>query len=261
MSVLRVIIVVVVLVIVSVVPAREQGRPLPAEWVRQLERLDPQRPVAYFELGEEVADAATDESERALARRLFALAGLLDTHLARSAALAVADLEQRPYAKRRLHALAVLLGERSGLVVAWDQRQDGGGGAATPTALEALTDAFSFYRSGFGNKAITRLEQPGTMALLEEIDRHIVGGTKRFLEDCRLYRQGELRPGLSPGDITRMLRLEKALLDGDDRSISGDLLLGGGQPLIEVDPSRLEESFGFDAVLPYYRGGRWVGEI
>jgi hypothetical protein len=49
-------------------------------WRTRLESRRPEPPMAYFELAGElaVAAAASDEADRDLARRLFALAGALD---------------------------------------------------------------------------------------------------------------------------------------------------------------------------------------
>jgi len=55
-------------------PARSPGQPLTA----RLEALTPSDPRAYFELGEEVADAADNQASLDLARRLFVLALHLD---------------------------------------------------------------------------------------------------------------------------------------------------------------------------------------
>ncbi|UCD75685.1 MAG: hypothetical protein JSV91_01975 [Phycisphaerales bacterium] len=231
----------------------------------RLEALRPDRPMAYLELGEEIADAATTDAERDLARRLFALAGVLDSkRLGRSAALALADLAENPREKRRLLALASLLTPPGhGQML----NGDGPGGEAvigpgTPagsSAVVALVEAFSHYRKGEGAQALTQLRKPGAMELLERYSRHLPGGDKRFLEDCKHYRE-KVRPFLTAAELTGMLRLEAALLAGSQRSWSGELLLNDGRPLIEVDPQRLEDALEVDGSRPYYRGGRWVGQ-
>ncbi len=86
------------------------------EWLNRLEALNPADALAYFELAEEVADAAGDQLPHDLANRLYALAGVLDQpRLGRSACLALADLQDHPQAKRRLLALASLLDQRGGV--------------------------------------------------------------------------------------------------------------------------------------------------
>ena len=107
------ILITILLATFAVMPTQQQEQQPDAmsQWTERLELLTPEDPLAYFELGEEVQDAATTRQERALARALFGLAGLLDrATLGRSAALAIASLEETPLAKRRLEAAAALLG-------------------------------------------------------------------------------------------------------------------------------------------------------
>ncbi|MDY7107745.1 MAG: hypothetical protein SYC29_03825 [Planctomycetota bacterium] len=229
-----------------------------ATWEDRLEALRPAVPMAYFELAEEVADRAEDEAQRGLARHLFALAGVLDRdRLGRSACLALADLAEREHERRRLIALASLLG-RGGIGRSSTSFEGLGlDGDPTPTAMLALSEAFSYFRRGRGSQALAALREPGAMELLEACDPYLPGGANRFLEECRSFR-GRVRPNLSQADEIRMLRLETALLAGSDRPWSSALLYGEGRPLIEVDPARLEETLGVDASRPLYRNGRWV---
>ncbi len=226
----------------------------PDTWLNCLERLDPDDPMAYFELAEEIADASDDQPHRQLARHLFALAGVLDPpRLGRSACLALADLERDEHAKRRLQALAALLDERAGGL--------GRGPAGETTyydraAALAVTEALSFYRRGNGAKALASLRAPGAMEILDAYPVVFRGGAGRFVEDCRLYR-GSRRPLISEQDLIRLLQFEAALLAGEQRSWSGELLLTGGRPLIEVDPDRLELSFGVNASKPCFGDGTW----
>jgi hypothetical protein len=143
----------------------------------------------------------------------------------------------------------------------------GTGGPASATASSApawssaaalaVAEALSRYRLGDGTRALQALKEPGADGLLQRYGRMVPGGYARFIEDCKLYR-GQQVPTLSSADLIRMLRFETAILAGGERSWSSDLLLSGGQPLIEVDPLRLEESLNVDASRPLYRAGRWV---
>jgi len=231
----------------------------------RLEELRPDRPLSYLELGEEIADAAATDEERDLARRLFALAGVLDSRrLGRSACLALADLADEPRQKRRLLALASLLtppgrGQILNHSGPGGNRPPGRDNSAGSSAVLALVDAFSHYRKGEGAEALSQLRKPGASELLLLYSRYLPGGDKRFLEDCRHYRE-RISPFLTDVEVMRMLRLEAALLAGSDRSWSGELLLNDGQPLVEVDPRRLDETLGVDGSRPYYRGGRWVAQ-
>ena len=223
-----------------------------------LSELRPEEPMVYFELAEEIADAAEEPKQRALARRLFALSGVLaPEQLGRSACLALADMEEDEQARRRLMALASLFGSPDLSQVG---AEDWGASPIekhTSSAVLAVTEAMSHYRRGMGSQAMAALRKPGVMELLEECEDHLPGGINRFMEDCKLYR-GQLRPNLSEDHRVRMLRLEIALLTSSDRPWSSELLYGRGRPLIEVDPLRLEEAFGVDGSRPIYRDGKWV---
>ncbi|MHC4589637.1 MAG: hypothetical protein ACYTAQ_09945 [Planctomycetota bacterium] len=132
-------------------------------WERRLEALSPADPMAYFELAEEVADTAGSESQVALARHLFGLAGALDPQrLGRSACLAIADLEPNEYAKRRLLALGALLDRRAG---GFAGRQPVGVVAIHPEAALAVSEALSYYRKGEGARALKLLDEPGRHAV------------------------------------------------------------------------------------------------
>jgi len=247
------------LTVVSIAAPASSSRPQPAgRWTERLEELRPTLPMAYFELAEEIADEADNGEERALARRLFALAGVLDRErLGRSACLALADLAEREHDRRRLFALASLLGGAGIGQAASGPFGLGWGGTPDPSAVLAVTEAFSYFRRGEGSKALAALGEPGAMELLNACGPYLPGGVNRFLEECRSFR-GRVRPHLSEADEVRMMRLEMALLAGSDRPWSSALLYGRGRPLIEVDPDRLEQTLQTDASRPLYRDGRWV---
>jgi hypothetical protein len=267
-----VLLVIVTTVFAAVVVAQStSARRTPGPWDARLEQLRPQEPERYLELAEEVADAASNDTDRALARHLFALAGALEPErLGRSACLALADMEENAQAKRRLQALAALLpGPPSiGTLPATGGAGAGGMPVWSPSAALAVTEALSYYRRGDGQRALTALKTPGADALLQHFGRVLPGGYARFIEDCKLYRGGGggasgQAPTLAFADILRMLRFESSILSGSDRSWSSELLLSGGgagagEALIEVDPLSLQESLGIDASKPLYRAGRWV---
>ena len=224
-------------------------------WDTRLMALAPNNPMAYFELAEEIADDARDQTERNVARHLFALAGTLDPNgLGRSASLALADMEDREYVKRRLLALASLLDVRGG-VTSWAQPTPGA--RLNSSAAVALGEALSYYRRGRGPRALAKLDEPGATELLESVGQVLRGGAKRFIEDCKLYR-GRRRPTVTEQDLHQMLQMEAAVLAGVGRAWSGELLLGRARPLVEVDPDNLQQTFGVDAALSYYRDGQWV---
>ena len=225
-------------------------------WTTRLHELNPDDPMAYFELAEEIADASTDDAQLDMARQLFALSGVLDPmRLGRSACLALADLEADEHARRRLLALAALLDERAGGLA-----QGPAGRRSDYQSAEALavSEAMSFYRKGHGAKALASLRTPGAVEILDAYPAVFRGGSERFIEGCRSSRKSR-KPAISQRDLVESLRVEAALLAGDDRNWSGELLLTGGRPLIEVDPDRLDLSFGVNAAEACYRDGRWGG--
>jgi hypothetical protein len=248
----------------SIVAAQTSARRTPGRWDARLEQLRPREPEQYLELAEEVYDAAANDADRDLARHLFALAGALEPErLGRSACLALADMEENAQAKRRLQALAALLPGPGGGggwgVWAGGTLPNANGGLTnwSSSAALAVTEALSYYRRGEGARAMTALKAPGADLLLQHFDRLLPGGYQRFIEDCKLYRSGS-PPTLSLTDSIRVLRLEAAILSGGERSWSSELLLTGGQALIEVDPLNLTDSLNIDATRPLYRNGRWV---
>lgn len=226
------------------------------DWVLRLEALSPDNPTAYFNLAEEIADEAETDADRDLARHLFKLAGVLDAdHLGRSACIALADLEGYADEKRRLLALARLLDRRIA-EPNWLQHAES---ATTDTAaILALTKAFSYYRRGQGSRAITALQDGNADWLLAEY-ADAIGGEARFRENAKRYKNGEATPVKEQRDLNAMLRLEAALLAGDqNRTWSGDLLLNRGRILVEVDPERLPEALGVDPSRSIYRNGNWT---
>ena len=234
------------------------------DWSARLVRLDPAWPKAYFELAEEIADAATIAHEREIASTLFGLAGALDRDgLARSSALALAGLSDEPRRRRSLTALATLLSGASGssddgATIHADDRRP------SVAAVVALSEAFSFYRRGQGPRAIGMLKAPEVEVLLTRYGAGTPGGADRFREDCRAYKQG-LRPEPPREVRIAMLAIEEALLaaaalDLRPREWSSVLIETGASPLIEIDVARLDEAFGVDPTKPYWRDGKWTSE-
>ena len=258
MNHLRVILI-LLLVLVSVGSSALRAAPvqpaIPEHWIQRLESLRPEQPLAYFELAEEIADEAQDAEHRALAQRLYALAGLLDTpRLGRSACLGVARIEMRDHLRRRLLAMASLLGASMGGGSFMGQREQTSYDEST---VLSVMNAFSFYRRGLGMRALRELRKPDSRELLESLDHLLRGGSARFLENCRLYN-GQVKPTIPEDQLVRMLKVELALLSGRQRSWSSELLLSSGSPLIEIEVQRLDEVLGVDPSRCLYRDGRWI---
>lgn len=227
--------------------ARQASAP-PSRWEERLARLDPLRPLDYLELAEEVADAAQDDDERALARELFGLAGALDTErLGRSAMLALAALATDATARARATAAAELVGGKG--VVRESLRFE-------PAQIEALSRSFSHYRRGDGRRALVVLRQNGAEALLEAVGPRLPGGAQGYRDDCAAMRSSGVQV-LDPEMLRRQLEIELALRRGELRSLSLDVALRGDGPLVEIDLADPKALWGVDPARPWWRDGRW----
>lgn len=233
--------------------AQEAPRAIFAEWNDRLEALDPGRPMDYFELGEEVEDAAETPEERMLARELFGLAGLLDQEqLGRSAALAIASLEERAVARERLRAAADLLAP-SGTV-------DPGGRGSTATSREgrlAFCHALGALRRGDGSRVMRHLSSADAEVVLSDLGPLLPGGTARFKRDADVY-SGGLRPDLNDAEVEAHLIVEMVALTPTKPDWAVALRASHGAPLMVVDLQRLDRLFGVDPARPYWRNGDWV---
>ncbi|MDG2030777.1 MAG: hypothetical protein P8J45_07230 [Phycisphaerales bacterium] len=225
-------------------------------WEQRLQELDPSRPMAYFELGEEVEDAARTAEERALARQLFGLAGLLDEKgLGSSAALAIANLEDesRAVSRDRLRAAAELLtpAGTANLVV---NRQP----VLSSKGRLAFCNALGSLRRGDGVRARRHLDTADAMLVVETVGPLVSGGVDGLQRDLTFY-EGGLRPDLSSAEVESHLVAELIALDPTDTRWSVFLQSTDAAPLLVVDLERLDRLFGVDPARPYWREGRWVG--
>ena len=221
-----------------------------AAWEARLARLDPVRPLDYLELAEEIADAASDEDERALARQLFGLAGALDpSRLGRSAMLALATLARDDSERQRALAAAELVGGRG--LAREEARVD-------PAQIESLARSFSYHRRGDGRRALAALRQGGGEELLDAIGAALPAGAEAYREECKAMRGAS--PVLPDADtILRQYEIELALREGRSRAVSLDLALLGDDPLVEVDLSNPGALWGVDPSRPWWREGAWRG--
>jgi len=227
----------------------------------RLAALDPARPLEYLELAEEIADAlpaAGGDDDRSLARRLFALAGLLDRErLGRSAALGLLTLESDRLQRQRLEAVARLLAPTASLEAEPVERVD-------RDAAVAVSESFSSLRRGRGAQGTSALRVPGADEVLERFGASMPGGAKRFREDLKVFRSGSMRPEIDRARREAMFALDDAILSSaaerPDGRFSTDLARGGDAPLLEVDTLRLESVFGIDRSRPIWRDGQWVAE-
>ena len=235
-------------VAVSLGAAADEG------WSRRvrerLEALSPDRPESYIALAEDLVDRASSgeaQADRALARRLAALAGAIDPPgTGRSAALFLADNADSDAARTRFVALARALG-------AGQAREDG---AARSAATLALARAFEAYGRGDAARALEALAVPGAAELLDANPAVLGGGAARFRADCAAM-SGRVTPPLDPAQADALRLLVAATLAGGPRGWGEAIALGGDAPLPEVDVRDPGSMFGVDPSECLWRDGRW----
>lgn len=277
-------------------PARGTPRdlsPLESRFADRLRALKPDSPLAYFLLGEEVADAASTREDVELARHLYVLAAALDTRqpalaggarVASSACFALADLATNERDRRWLISTARLLSPQS-VPPAWTRRPET---PADDSVSVQLATFLGLVRSGDGVQARSTLDKPGVERLLESYDSLLerlgVRGGASALEreaqrwpcpDCaneRIQRRGYASnqprlcvncrgtpgPQLTNSELIGHLRFESWLLQGSQRSWAAQVASDAGAPLIEASPDAIPELFNIDPDLVYWRDGQWL---
>lgn len=219
-------------------------------WEQRLARLDPVRPMDYLELGEEVADAASSEAEKRLARELFGFAGALDpARLGRSAMLALASIAETDSERGRALAAAELVGGRGA------KRRTL---VAEPAQLESLARAISYHRRAEGRKALAALKQDNGDELLTKVGIALAGDPEVFRSECRAMKPGS-QPVADEDMVARGMLVELALRAGELRSPGLDLALFGDEALPEIDLSDPESTWRVDPKRAWWRGGKWSG--
>lgn len=263
---------------------------------RRLEALSPADPGAYFALGEEVAQEASELIGKRLATELFVLTLALDRRgsvappsafladkpsLGSSACLALAGLADNEQQRRWLTAMAATLGGDAAVDPAPSQSTQA---SRDPAALELAT-VLGWVRAGEGRRAAKLLEKPGVNALLDKCDKllnpGIGGGAERvrrqvdqyaLCSQCRNRRYVKGPEGvtlcpscrgtpgikLSAREVVDQLRVESALLSGVQRSWAAQSVADAGEPLRDLDPAEIASIFHVDPAKTLWRDGRWV---
>ncbi|MFN7021297.1 MAG: hypothetical protein ACK4WH_08240 [Phycisphaerales bacterium] len=273
---------------------RELTAQTPASPARseRLAALRPDNPLAYFELGEEVAAEPVALDDRDLARSLFVLAASLAADrkpdertspdwLASSACTALVPLADNEPERRWLRALAATLApEESRSAV-----QRAGEVASADSAARDLAAALDSLRAGYGQRAARILERPGVNELLDRYERLLSpdgrsGGAARVralvarfggCRECRNERVvrdrdgtrlcptcgGRPGPKLDGEELVGQLRLESLLVNGIQRSWAAQTIADDGAPLRELDIASLADAYRIDTAKPWWRDGRW----
>jgi hypothetical protein len=260
----------------------------------RLTALSPDEPLAYYELGEEVAGEAVEFEDFALARQLYVLAFELDRagpgrgRLGPSICLALARIERLDEVRDWLRATAGTLDPR---YVSTDWNVAAAPLATDRTAL-LVTEALGLTRSGDGPQAMTRLEEPGVRELLARYEPLLseqgqAGGISRLesqmrswpCPECKNRRSvtrvgrdgpevqpcstcnGDPGPELPQAELIAHLRFESRLLSGLQRSWSAQVASDYGAPLLDPEPAQLGPTlrgrYGVVLGRPYWRDGQW----
>lgn len=226
--------------------------PLDRKW--DLESLQPDDPGTYFELAEEVADAASSEPERTLAVRLYALAATLDeARWGRSSLLGIIDLLDDETRVRGLRALLEFYEEEQPQLLPSTRLVMGAGDRVTVSAVDVL----SLYRSGMAAGARQRLGTTGVRDRLLEYEDEIPGGMNRLLDEITTRRDKENRRRLAESEIVAQLQVQSRLLGGREESWSATLSAWGGRPLPSIESHDLGTILNLDLARSVWRNGRW----
>ncbi len=232
---------------------------LAERWGARLAALNPAKPVDYFLLAEEVGDESRDAPGRALARRLYGLAGALDPdHLGSSAALALASLEGP--AIRTEQALAgrwkAAARRWEGSRVSRNRFPAGRIADARPSLRLELAETLVLYRRGLGPKLIDMLKRTDLRELFDSLIMSLPGG-EGFLARAEGFVKGT-PPDLGQGEADALWRLERAVLDPGSGRWSDGIALGGNLPAVDPALGSPAEIFGEDPGKALWRDGRWV---
>jgi predicted RNA-binding Zn-ribbon protein involved in translation (DUF1610 family) len=264
-----------------------QSAPPFSRFAEHLARLTPDEPAGYLEVGEQIADAASSNEERALATTLLVLAAELDRsrlqggQTAASACIALADLATGQATRRWLFSLARSL-DPAQVFPDWTQ-------PAPPSDTSAegyqLATILGLIRAGDGIRARNMLARPGVRqalfshdvllsrlgagsasALVRQADRWPCPecGNQRLSRRSRAENlfwctncAGNPGPRLSRNELLAQLRFEAWVLHGQQRSWAAQTLVDFGEPLLDPDPATLPRVFGVDPRAVYWRDGRW----
>ena len=212
------------------------------------------RPVdanSYFILGEDVAEIARTDVERALAIRLFVLADHLDhNRYHRSSLLAIRPLVNDPVALQLLDSnLRSLSGAVSLLPdkATGDEREN--------ESILAVAEVLSALRRGDRTAMESNLRKKSVSERIDSLEHVLPGNSEWMLKKVSSARRG--KPVLGEDDLMATLRVQAALLGSEVQPWSVDLHSSHGVPMTMIDPVPLVEIFHIDPDRATWRGGRW----
>ncbi len=263
---------------------------LPIDNLRErLEALEPTDPVAYFQLGEEVAEEFETPEELELARTLFVLAFHLDRDqagtIAPSCAIALAQLQGIGQDRDWLLSLTHALDQR---YAAPDWRGALPSVGSDHDAYQAAV-AVGRVRSGHGREATALLQDPDVMAMIlryepllspanqpgsadwlmrearkwpcpecgfNRVSRAIDASNSGYVK-CRVC-SGNPGPEITQEELIAQLRFEARMLNGVQRSWAAQVIADAGAPLRDPTPQDLAPILGIDHRKSLWREGNWI---
>jgi hypothetical protein len=256
-----------------------------SKWFARVESLTPDAPAEYVVLAEEVHDAAKYARESRLAIELFVI-GLHhatlkgETSIASTAALALADINADPFARRSLRDFARTLEPRL-VRASWTEPRTASNAGSTDYQVAV---AIGNARAGYGTFARQALRRPEVserlLSLSPTLSAAGLSGGREWIEqkakgspcpECsnsRLTRRsGERRlcssckglpgPELGLQEYLASLRVELLLLRADESEWSRQLSIDTGMPLRVMDSIAAARLFLVDPSKPYLRAGKW----
>ncbi len=229
---------------------------------RRLAELSPERPSAYRDYAEELAEKKVDPDARAAALRLYVIAAHLDPkNLGRSSLLGMTALARSPLEERRIRALSYLLDPAHDARLLKESTATARPTGDDETGRETLLSMLRSLRKGQGAIARRTAERDEAKAIFLA---HGDGLTqKEFIALCRTP------PPLPAEQLARVIRLELALSGGasatagtpdkaEGRSlVSWSTALSTGD-VAPIAPLSLETLTEFDPRLSVYRDGKWT---
>ncbi len=256
----------------------------------RLAALSPARPMDYFRLAEELAYlSATSPNQRTtairMAEQLYVLSYELDradggnSALGPSVCLALADLAP-PDERDWLLAIAASFGQAGASGIELDQNTGRTEDRARLDAAEAIGRFRAVERrplSAIMRRVDVRRQLIDAGVPTRDADWVIgllqAGLERPYCPECRnqrLVRTGtpdqsveqslcttcfgnpEPDPPLNEDEMRRLLGIEARLLNAKPRTWTAESLVGGADPLNDLDPSGLADRYGVDAEKPYW---------
>ena len=220
----------------------------------RLESLAPDKPEAYRDYAEELAEKRKDPDARDTSLRLYLIAAYLDPErLGRSCLLGMAALARSPAEERRFRAMAFLLDPNHDRSLLKPGAPGGRGAVVDAQAREALLKALRAFRRGDRRIAMLQAKRPVVKNALDAFSD--VLAYDEFTDPKKNHSEGVLRKVLTlelllgqPGEPVRAL--PKASPDRWSRIVERD----GTAPVPSLTLESLTE---FDPRQCIFRNGRW----